>query len=202
MLLIVGLGNPGAEYESTFHNAGFMVADALAASLRVQTRWVRSYNGLYITAQVAGESLGLLKPQTFMNLSGKAVQAALSGLCLTTESLVVIHDDVDIPEGRLKLKKGGGTGGHRGLESITETLGRDDYLRVRIGVGRPPQFVDTAQYVLSAPDSGRCAQALDATVKAGAQAVQMLVRRGLGPTMNSFNNKDFAPADSPEDAGA
>ena len=147
-MLVVGLGNPGAEYERTRHNAGFKAIDRLAGHLG-GTRFKRAYRGKYaeMALQSSDTILGLLKPKTYMNRSGQSVGRAVRDLGIETEEIIVVHDDLDLPLGRIKIKKGGGVAGHRGLESIRDTLGTGDFLRVRIGIDRPSRG-DATDYVL------------------------------------------------------
>src|SRR5664279_3561335 len=145
--LIVGLGNPGSKYQWTRHNAGFMVLDRFCQSAGIAvTR--KNFSALYGEGPFQGERLLLLKPQTFMNLSGRSVAQALNFHKLSLQDLIVIHDDLDIPYGRVKLKEGGGHAGHNGLRSLLQELGSGQFLRVRVGIGRP-LHEDAADYVLS-----------------------------------------------------
>ena len=145
--LIVGLGNPGPKYSWTRHNAGFMVLDELArrAGIAVSRK---TFSGFFGEGTYRGERLLLLKPQTFMNLSGRSVNPALHFHRLSLQDLIVIHDDLDIPFGRVKLKDGGGHAGHNGLRSLMQELGGGQFARIRVGVGRPLHG-DAADYVLS-----------------------------------------------------
>ena len=135
--LFVGLGNPGPEYEATRHNAGFWWIDALARELKVTLVPERSYHGLVARASVAGHSVWLLQPQTFMNLSGKSVAALARFFKIPPEEILVAHDELDIPPGQAKLKRGGSHAGHNGLRDIHAQLGTSDYWRLRIGIGHP-----------------------------------------------------------------
>lgn len=135
-IVIAGLGNPGPRYQWTRHNAGFLFLDRLA-SLEGLSVTKKQFNGLTAEWSRKGERLVLLKPQTFMNLSGRSVQAALQFYKLTTQQLIVIHDEIDLPLGTVRMKSGGGHGGQNGLRSIMELLGRNDFTRIRIGIGRP-----------------------------------------------------------------
>lgn len=145
--LLAGLGNPGAQYEQTRHNAGFLCVDAVAERLRIVSE-TEKYASVFITAEHDGEKLYLLKPHTFMNRSGKAVLQAASFFKIKPEEILVAHDEVDLPPGKPRIKAGGGDGGHNGLKDITKMIGAK-YHRLRLGVGRPvdPRF-DTADYVL------------------------------------------------------
>lgn len=146
--LVTGLGNPGERYRQTRHNTGFMAADKLLESSSVG-RESQTPQGVVSLAESGGVRFLVLKPWTYMNLSGKAVLAAMKHYRLVPGQLVVVHDDIDIPAGEVRIKKNGGAGGHRGVASIIEALGAGDFTRVRIGVGRPPGGQDATQYVLS-----------------------------------------------------
>jgi len=146
--LVVGLGNPGRRYRATRHNAGLRAADELIGSGDVLARGKWASGELALVGTQAGAVL-ILKPGTYMNESGRAVAPVLSRYGIEPERVVVIHDDIDIPLGEVRLKKGGGTGGHRGLSSLVEWLGSGEFSRVRIGVGRPPESLDPAEYVLT-----------------------------------------------------
>ena len=135
--LFVGLGNPGAEYEATRHNAGFWFIDALARELKCALAYDKSYYGLVARATVAGQAVWLLQPQTFMNLSGKSVGALAKYFKIAPEEILVAHDELDIVPGQAKLKLGGSHAGHNGLRDIHAQLGTDQYWRLRIGIGHP-----------------------------------------------------------------
>ena len=149
--LFVGLGNPGPEYEGTRHNAGFWWANALASDLRVSLQPDRNYYGLVARTTVHGESVWLLEPQTFMNLSGKSVGALARFFKIKPEEVLVAHDELDLPPGQVKLKKGGGHGGHNGLRDIHAQLGSSDYWRLRIGIGHPGDKQEVPNWVLRKP---------------------------------------------------
>jgi PTH1 family peptidyl-tRNA hydrolase len=184
--LVAGLGNPGREYEGTRHNIGFAVVDRLAA------QWECSFREKRRLAAVIAEHgrLWLVKPQTFMNRSGVAVQAVLQWLKLSPAELLVVVDDADLPLGRMKVLASGGSGGHNGLRSIIESLGGEEgFGRVRVGIGRSgPAGADLTDHVL-----GRFAPAerdvVEAAVARAAAAVECCVTRGLAAAMNQFNRK-------------
>ncbi|RJX31357.1 MAG: aminoacyl-tRNA hydrolase [Oxalobacter sp.] len=139
--LIVGLGNPGAEYEQTRHNAGFWLVDNLASTLpncRLQRE--SRFQALAAKARLGGHDVWLLQPQTFMNLSGKAVGAIANFFKITPQEVLVVHDELDLPPGSAKLKKGGSTGGHNGLRDIASALGTQDFWRLRLGIGHPREL--------------------------------------------------------------
>lgn len=186
MLLVVGLGNPGPEYASTRHNAGFMVVDRLARVLGLS--WRRApYPGLEARGGAAGERLVLLKPMTFMNLSGGAVAAAARRHGAGPAEICVVYDDLDLPPGALRIRGGGGgAGGHRGVLSIIEALGSRDFLRVRVGIGRPLPGQDAARHVLS-PFAEREWEAVAPALERAAEAVLAVLREGPERAMNRFN---------------
>jgi peptidyl-tRNA hydrolase, PTH1 family len=148
MKLIVGLGNPGKKYENTRHNMGFLFADYFADKNGIKLK--KEHKGRAGRGEINGEKFILLKPETFMNLSGEAVQPVAAFNKVKNTDILVVHDDVDLPPLTVRIKKGGGDGGHNGLKSITEMIGDNSYIRVRVGAGRPenPQM-DTADWVLS-----------------------------------------------------
>lgn len=167
--LIVGLGNPGPEYEHTRHNAGFWWVDQAAQLLNAQLQLERSYFGFAARVQVAGQTLWLLKPQTFMNLSGKSVASLARFFKVAPQELLVVHDELDLPPGEVKLKSGGGHAGHNGLRDIHAQLGSPDYWRLRVGIGHPGNKNEVANWVLKKPpadDRIAIAQALDRSLKA------------------------------------
>jgi len=145
--LIVGLGNPGPQYEKTRHNIGFMVVDAIARAHNIDLS-KNKFNAVYGTGEIDQTPCVLLKPQTFMNLSGRSLVPALAFYQVPIKKVIVIHDELDIPYGQIRLKTGGGHAGHNGLRSIIELTGSADFMRVRMGIGRP-KFGDVSSFVLS-----------------------------------------------------
>ncbi|MDD5181360.1 MAG: aminoacyl-tRNA hydrolase [Gallionellaceae bacterium] len=149
--LIVGLGNPGREYETTRHNAGFWWVDEFARAHRLAFRMENKFHGLAARDPVHGRELFLLKPQTFMNVSGRAVGALALFYKIEPQHILVVHDELDLPPGAARLKLGGGHGGHNGLKDIIAHLGTKEFWRLRIGIGRPGEGADVSGYVLNAP---------------------------------------------------
>ena len=185
--LIVGLGNPGDKYEQTRHNAGFMAIDALAESCGANY-WKSKGGAQVAECTCAGHAVLLVKPQTFMNLSGSAVANVASEYKLSAEQVIVVHDDLDIEPGAVRCKLGGGSAGHNGLKSITEKLQTPNYARVRMGIGRPPGRMAAADYVL-APLKKQALEELEHAAQIAADAVEDIVVYDLTHAMNCFNAK-------------
>ncbi len=149
--LIVGLGNPGMEYESTRHNAGFWWVDELARTQNANFKTDSKYHGMVARATLHGHEVHLLKPQTFMNVSGRAVVALALFYKILPDQILVVHDELDLPPGSAKLKLGGGHGGHNGLKDIIAHLGTKEFWRLRVGIGHPGERAEVVNYVLNAP---------------------------------------------------
>ena len=183
-LLIAGLGNPGREYERTRHNAGWMVLEELAR--RHGGSWRSKFSGSLSEVRLGDLRLALLKPETYMNESGRSVGGAARFFKVEPESLLVVHDDVDLEAGRLQARAGGGLAGHNGLRSLARDLGTQDFLRLRIGVGRPgrgdPRSV--SDWVLSPFDP---AEDVEALISRAADAVETVAREGLETAQTRFN---------------
>jgi PTH1 family peptidyl-tRNA hydrolase len=183
-LLVVGLGNPGREYERTRHNAGWLVLDELAR--RHGGSWRSKFSGSLAEVRLDGLRLGLIKPETYMNESGRSVGAAARFFKVEPDALLVVHDDVDLEPGRLQARLGGGLAGHNGLRSLAQYLGSQDFLRLRIGVGRPGRGDrrSVSDWVLSAfaPEDD-----IDALVSRSADAVEAIASEGLEPAQARFN---------------
>jgi PTH1 family peptidyl-tRNA hydrolase len=183
-LLVAGLGNPGREYAATRHNAGWMVVDELAR--RHGGSWRSKFSGRLAEVRLDGARLALVEPETYMNESGKSIAAAARFFKSPVDTVLVVHDDVDLEEGRLQARLGGGLAGHNGLRSIAQALGSQEFLRVRIGVGRPGRGDrrSVADYVLApfAPETD-----VDALMSRAADAVESIVRDGLDATQQRFN---------------
>ncbi|TLF74816.1 aminoacyl-tRNA hydrolase [Nocardia cyriacigeorgica] len=184
--LVVGLGNPGPEYERTRHNVGFLVADVLAE--RVGDRFsVHKKSGAdLLTARLDGRQVLIAKPRSFMNLSGRPVAALARFFSVPATEVIVVHDELDLPFGAIRLKRGGGEGGHNGLRSVSQALTTKDYLRTRIGIGRPPGRQDPADYVLK-PFSAPERKEVPVLVEQAADAVELLLRVGLETAQNQLH---------------
>jgi PTH1 family peptidyl-tRNA hydrolase len=190
VILVVGLGNPGPRYAWTRHNAGFLVVDALAVRGGRVASFRPQFEGLYAETELGGARVGLLKPETFMNASGRSARAAASFFKLEPKALLVVHDELDIPFGELRLKSGGGDGGHRGIRSISAELASADYGRLRVGIGRPPPDFqgDIADFVLQAVALEERIE-LARVLERASEVVESVVRDGLPQTMNRTNQR-------------
>lgn len=194
MYLVAGLGNPGPRYVDTRHNVGFLVVDRLAR--RAMTEVDQERSGAKVAkARVADQPVVLAKPFTFMNCSGGPAQALAAFYKVPVDKVIVVHDDLDLPFGDVRVKQGGGHGGHNGLRDIASHLGRD-HLRVRCGIGRPPAGWDTANYVLGrwTPEE---ADRLADVVETAADATEAILRDGAEAAMNRFNTRDRKTAAPP-----
>ena len=190
MLLIAGLGNPGPRYQATRHNVGFRVIDEIARKCGVADSAFRErFHGEVASARLEGEELLLLRPHTFMNESGRSVQAACAFYKIKPSELVVAHDDLDLPFADLRLKKGGGDGGQRGIRSVTSALG-PDYIRIRLGIGRPPPDFrgDVADFVLQAFPPTELPE-IEKMLGRAVEAVSLLLSQGLDKAMNRINQR-------------
>jgi peptidyl-tRNA hydrolase, PTH1 family len=187
MKIIIGLGNPGRKYERTRHNAGFMGVDELAANLRAAIAQEK-HHALLVKTRIGSEDAVLAKPQTYMNDSGRAVRAIIRDTYASVSDLIVIHDDLDLQLGAVRVKTGGGHGGHNGLRSIIEYLGSADFIRVRIGISRPAPGMDSADYVLS-PFLADERKVVSEVMARAAEAITAIVKEGPVRAMNLFNQK-------------
>jgi PTH1 family peptidyl-tRNA hydrolase len=190
--LIVGLGNPGPEYAATRHNFGFLVLDDILAaarerkSMRLET--IQSEGDYQLFGlTLGGASCLLAKPMTFMNLSGRAVARICGRHAVELADVVVVHDELDLPLGRMKLKKGGGSNGHRGIDSIVEHLGSEDFLRLRLGIGRPEYSSDVSRFVLQ-PFPPAEHDGVGAVCKAAHKGLTLMLRRGQGEATQFINS--------------
>lgn len=188
--LVVGLGNPGPKYAANRHNVGFMVADVLARRVGGRFAVSRKARAEVCEARlgVGGPRVVIVKPLTFMNLSGSSVGPLAQYFGIAPESVIAVHDELDIPYGQLRVKRGGGEGGHNGLRDISKALGTRDYVRVRGGVGRPPGRQDTADFVLK-DFKGTEAKELPFLLDDAADAVEMLLTEGLLAAQGKYHTK-------------
>lgn len=185
-LLIVGLGNPGPVYAKTRHNIGFMVADLLAARMGESFKVHKKSGAEVVTGRLGGRPVVLAKPRTYMNESGRHVGPLAKFYSVTAGNVIVIHDELDIDFGKVRLKLGGGEGGHNGLRSIANSLGTKDFQRVRIGIGRPPGRKDPATFVLEPFTAAERAE-VPTLCELAADATEMLVQQGLEPAQNQVH---------------
>ncbi len=188
--LIVGLGNPGAEYAETRHNAGFWFCERLANDLKAPFNREARYHGWVASARDAG--IWLLLPATFMNESGRAVQALMHFYRIEPSEMLVVHDELDLPPGRAQLRFGGGLGGHNGLKSLTASVGTQDYWRLRVGIGHPGDRNEVVSYVLKPPRKEE-REEIDATLDRALLAWPQLAKADFNAAMQRINAKPAAP---------
>ena len=186
--LISGLGNPGRDYRETRHNVGFMLLDRLAERLKISFTRMES-KALVAKGEFEGRKLILAKPQEYMNLSGRAVGALLRYYKIPPKNLMVAYDDVDLPLGTLRIRPGGGSAGQKGMASIIERLGTEDFPRLRIGIDRPPGRMEAADYVLQIFSQSE-RKTISPTLDRGVEAVFKFVTGGLDAAMNLYNGRD------------
>ncbi len=186
MKLIIGLGNPGKEYADTRHNVGFRCINRLAKMHGISLKQ-RGSQAQFGIGEIEGSKVVLAKPRTFMNLSGKSVKLLMSRFKVKSSDILIIHDELDLPLGKIRLYSGGGSGGHNGVESIINELGSRDFARIRVGIGRPPEAdPDAVDHVLSdfGPDEKAVIEDTIATVTG---AILCLLREGMTAAMNNYN---------------
>ncbi|TLS35113.1 aminoacyl-tRNA hydrolase [Pseudalkalibacillus caeni] len=185
MKLIVGLGNPGRKYEDTRHNIGFKVIDQLSEKLGIELD-NKKFNGIYGKKNIEGESIFLLKPYTYMNLSGESVRPIMDYFDIPLEDLLVVYDDLDLPVGKIRLRQKGSAGGHNGIKSLIAHLNSQDFKRIRIGVDRPPSGMSVPDYVLSRFRKEEEDQIKNAVNKSAA-ASEKWINTPFLEVMNEFN---------------
>lgn len=190
VIAVVGLGNPGKQYEATRHNVGFRVVDQITRRFGV-TLQERGFPASWGTGMIEGRKVLFIKPSTFMNRSGEAVGPLLEYFEASFSQALVIHDDLDLPCGRIRLARGGGSGGHRGVSSIKQHAADQDFPRLKLGIGRPLMGEPIEAYVLESPYPEQEKLFEEMTVR-GAEVVQVVLTMGLAAAMNRFNRKDFA----------
>jgi len=184
MRIVVGLGNPGAQYENTPHSVGFEAADAIASEIGAAWELKKRFNCLVASGTFAGQRVMLLKPQTFMNLSGEAVAPLVKYNNATAADLLVIQDDIDLPVGRMRVRKGGSCGGHNGIRNIIERLGTPDFARLKLGVGKDRDNV--VAHVLGKFDPAT-RETMNKVVKAAVQTAAAILKDGPDRAMNLYN---------------
>jgi len=196
--LVVGLGNPGPQYDKTRHNAGFLVVDRLARDHAVGETPKSRFNAACVEARVAGEKCLLMKPTTYMNRSGQSVGEAVRFYKLDPSAdLVVVVDELAFPIGHIRVRAKGGTAGHNGLKDIDRVLGGADYPRVRVGIGEKPKLMNQADWVLSRVTEGEW-PAFESSIVQAARAVETLLGEGVDAAMNAFNERLSSKTPEPE----
>lgn len=184
MKLIVGLGNPGGQYAETRHNVGFLLLDTWNEELKLEFR--PKFQGLMAETQFGGEKVFLLKPLTFMNLSGRSIRELTQFYKITPQDVLVVHDDMDLPLGRIRLRRSGSAGGHNGIKSTIAELGTEEFWRLKIGVGRPPAGWDPAHYVLGSFGKEEI-PSLEDVLGRGQEALRLWARGEGNKAMNLYN---------------
>lgn len=187
MYLIVGLGNPEEEYSSTRHNMGFCAINKIAQELNIEVNKTK-FNSLYGTGVIKGEKVILLKPQTYMNLSGEAVKAFVDFYKIDLKDLVVIYDDIDVEKGTIKIRKKGSPGSHNGMKSVTNMLQTEEFTRIRIGIGRPEHTNDMINYVIGHITKEEV-EILEPGVESAKNAIVEILENGIDSAMNKYNIK-------------
>lgn len=187
MYLIVGLGNPGREYELSRHNVGFIVTDLLVDQWDIKLKAHRRHQARVGKGTIAGQEAVVAQPLTYMNLSGQAVGSLARWYRLPPQQIIVVSDDIDLEVGRIRIRPRGHTGGHHGLDSIVAALGSRDFIRLRIGIGRPQRKEEVADYVL-APFSDQDWELVKAAIHRAVQAIEAILAQGVEKAMNQFNS--------------
>ncbi|MCD6155449.1 MAG: aminoacyl-tRNA hydrolase [Candidatus Atribacteria bacterium] len=199
--LVIGLGNPGKKYALTRHNVGFRVVDKIALKEKIHFSKTPFYSFSYF--RIDAKEVFLIKPLTYMNQSGRAVQAFLEDRSLQVDdpqNIIVIHDEVDLPPGILRIKKGGGTAGHRGLNSLVEALNTQDFLRVRVGIGKPACKELMVDYVLGIPSDPQEISLLERAEQKAVEVTYCILREGVLRAMNIYNSKKEEPTEENSNA--
>lgn len=185
MYLIVGLGNPGKEYEFTRHNMGFNVIDKISEDCGIKVSQSK-FKGIYGQDTIEGEKVLILKPQTFMNLSGESVVAFRNFYKIENKKIIVIYDDMDLEEGTIRIRKKGSSGTHNGMKSVISCLGTEEFTRIRVGIGKPKENEDTIKYVIG-PTTNKTREILKQGVDAAAKATLEILKNGVDIAMNKYN---------------
>lgn len=189
MYLIAGLGNPGLKYADTRHNIGYRIIDQIARNCGIEMD-LKRFNSIAAHGRLYGKEALLIKPQTFMNLSGEAITGWENLHDIEPEKILVVHDDLDLPLGKIKAVRGGGAGGHRGVRSIIENISTNEFPRIKIGIGRPLHGEQIEDYVLE-PFYEEDRETLESVILAGAKACQSFISKGIEFVMNNVNRKKF-----------
>ncbi len=187
VFLVAGLGNPGSEYAQTRHNAGFLVIDKLAADHRIELQR-HKFNVVYGRGRIGGVEALLAKPQAYMNRSGPPLRQLADFFRIQHEAMIIVHDDIDLAFQRLKIKEKGGDGGHKGIRSIIDAFGGDDFARLRLGIGRSSHGADVVDYVLGKFNMDEKA-VLDAFFQQACEAILLILTKGTKEAMNQYNRK-------------
>ncbi len=195
--LIVGLGNPGREYENTRHNVGFACADALVKAHTLSYDAKKKSKAKIAVGTIVGKSILIAKPQTYMNLSGSAVQGLATFYRIPPEQILVIFDDLDLPLGTLRIRKKGGSGGHRGLTDILQRLGTQEFPRIRFGISRPPDKMDPAAFVLRRFEGDEI-PLVTQTLERAVKAVETWLSEGIDAAMNHYNGTTSESRQEPD----
>jgi len=192
--IVVGLGNPGVKYEFTRHNIGFMILDNLARNIKIEFKKVKSYYSLISRGMINNHKVILIKPQTFMNLSGRAVRKAVSYYKIPLQDLLIVYDDLNLELGQIRIRKKGSTGGHKGIESIMQYLNSEDIPRLRIGIGNPPVNFnsDCTSYVLSNFSYDE-KDKIKEVMQLSTEAIKTVIEDGFEKAMRKFNRKLIEP---------
>ena len=186
MYLIVGLGNPEEEYAKTRHNMGFNVINKLSEKYKLEIN-KNKFDGIYAKETIENEEVILLKPQTYMNLSGKSIKKFIDFFKISIDNLIVIYDDIDVEPGKIKIRKKGSAGSHNGMKSVIQEIGTNEFCRIRIGIGQPQYKDDLINYVIGKKISKEENEILDAGIEKGRNAVIEIMKNGIDSAMNKFN---------------
>ena len=195
MKAIIGLGNPGIHYQWSRHNVGFQVVDRLAETCHISV-CTKRFKTLYGKGWIDSKEVVLIKPLTFMNLSGEAVRKAIHFFHIGMEDLIVVHDDLDLAFGRVRFKRRGGDGGHQGVRSLIEALNGNAFLRLKVGIGRPPKGMDPSEYVLE-PFHAIQQIDLDRIFSQAAESLRFMLLEGIEAAMNRYQKKSIPPFQTP-----
>ena len=187
-MVIIGLGNPGKEYEKTPHNVGFLMVDEIARANNIEFKLEKKHEAMIGTGFISGKKCHIIKPMTYMNLSGNAVRSFVEYYNIPLNELVVIYDDMDLPIGKLRIRKNGSSGGHKGMKSIIENLKSTEISRIRIGIDKPKNGVQVVDYVLHKLTKAEMTL-LEPTINKGTEMIDITIKQGIDYMMNIYNGK-------------